>query len=158
MVAMDETELQQLPEPEGGDCFTVALQLGTRITPDEVIDHASWNDIQIVHGLPVGTGPLNRGKRYWHAWVEVKHRTRITPEVVAANPAFAHFGSEIVTELVVDRSNGNDMAIPKAVFYNVGQLDEEHVWRYTMNDARARSIRAGNYGPWVDGWEEMGEV
>lgn len=156
---MDETEITPLPESRtNGDCFPVALRLGTRELFDPIIDEIPRSDIRIVHGLPVGTGSLNAGKRYWHAWVEVKHRTRIPPEVVAANPAFAHFGSEIVTELVVDRSNGNDMAIPKAVFYNVGQLDEEHVWRYTMNEARARSIRAGNYGPWVDGWEEMEEV
>lgn len=141
-----------------GDCFLVAAHIGTRYWPDEVVDDTFRSDVRIVHGLPVGQGPLNQGKRFWHAWVEVTHRTTIPSEVVTANPAFAHFGGEIVTELVIDRSNGQDLVLPKAVYYNVGDLDEDHVWRYDMDEAIERMVATENYGPWVDGWEEMEEV
>jgi hypothetical protein len=48
--------------PEGvteGDCFMVAFHTAERL-------HG-----RVVHGLPLGKGSLNLGKRYWHAWVEV---------------------------------------------------------------------------------------
>jgi len=141
-----------------GDCFLVADRIGTRFTPDPVVDEATRRDIRVVHGLPLGTGTLNEGRRYWHAWVEVAHRTPIPPALKAANPAFEHLGEEFVTELVVDRSNGRDLVVPKAVYYNVGRLDERHVWRYTMDEASENMRRYENFGPWVDGWEDMAEV
>ena len=56
---------QKTPEVEyEGDCFPVASNVALR---------TQGTDVRVVHGLPVGQGLVNKGKRYWHAWVEMEH-------------------------------------------------------------------------------------
>lgn len=87
----------------------------------------------LVHGLPIGTGPLNRGKRYWHAWVE--------------RPLDG-------VNMVFDFSDGKRLGLPADEFYTGGKI--ELTWKYTLSQAKMMMERYGTYGPWVDGWEKMG--
>lgn len=131
-------------EERGGDCFPVAAgfltsglmeSVAARSRRPLVKNHKSpW---RVVHGLPEGTsGPLT-GVRHWHAWVEVQ-----------ADDGW----------LVIDYSNDKDLRIPRVIFYLVGQLDETLVWRFTPAEAEEQRRRWGHCGPWVDGWEQMGDA
>lgn len=94
-----------------GDCFKVALELAA-ITAGKV-----------VHGAPIGRGPLNEGKRYMHAWVEKNG-------------------------LVLDRANRRNIRLPIAVYYRKGRMDASHVVKYTFNEAMTLAEDSGHYGPW----------
>lgn len=126
-----------------GDCFQVAYDL---VTSGELGENAL-----LVHGLPIGTGLRNLGQRYWHAWVEITERTVIPPGLGVPEQH-----REITLETVIDRSRDQDWSLPRGLFYNVGRLDEERVWRYTRAEALVLGLETETYGPWVDGWEEMG--
>lgn len=125
----------------GGDCFPTTVAFLTSGLMEEAAaatrtplvknERSPW---RVVHGLPVGTGGDVEGVRHWHAWVEVR-----TPE----------------GHLVLDLSNGKELRVPRALFYAVGRLDEDLVWRFTPAEAAAEANRHGHCGPWVDGWESM---
>lgn len=104
-----------------GDCFQAAARI--------LIDGEFGEEAVLVHGLPLGTGKLNAGERYWHAWVECGDR-------------------------VVDRSAGKDLNVPREWYYQLGQI--ETTWRYTRQEAGQLMITRKNWGPWVAGWESMG--
>lgn len=125
-----------------GDCFQVAVQVATERATAK--DHA-W----IVHGLPIGTGPANRGKRFWHAWVEIDLTVEIPPEMLEG----ATGSRSITTTICLDRSNGHDTQLPKEVYYKVGQLEEQWVWRFTLAEAVERMNLLDHYGPWVYGYQ-----
>jgi hypothetical protein len=144
-----------------GDCFIRAAQIGLGFEPDVHLDEIvleNDDDVKIVHGLPIGRGESNAGRRYWHAWVEVTMRTPI-PEVPELEQLREAFGRVITSTFVLDRSQGQDTFLPQAVYYSVGQLDEDHVWRFSIDEAREMMARDyQHYGPWVEGWESMEEV
>lgn len=153
MSVMDKTN------KKAGDCFIRAAQIGLGYEPDVHLDEiaAENDDIKIVHGLPVGRGESNRGRRFWHAWLEVTLRTEIpdSPEFEAMRELH---GDTLVTAFVLDRSQGQDTWLPQGLYYNVGQLDEEHVWRFSVDEAREMMREYEHYGPWVEGWETIDEV
>ena len=96
----------------------------------------------LIHGEVQGQGPLS-GVRYGHAWVED--------------------GS-----IVVDRSNGRDIRMPKAIYYAIGAIASPDMskWgvpgslndpdlfsggnlhKYTWEEARTKILDSGNWGPW----------
>jgi hypothetical protein len=104
-----------------GDCFETAMYV------------AKETGGMVVHGLPIGRGPLNRGRRYWHAWCESNG-------------------------LVLDFASGRSIRYPVAIYYRKGRLSEEHIYRYTLEEAIANATEDGSYGPWVEGYKEMEEV
>lgn len=106
-----------------GDCFEVAAQL--------ILGGTLGEDAVLVHGLPVGLGEENLGRRYWHAWLEYGDPPR-----------------------VVDRSGGRNLDVPAEWYYGLGQIGS--TWRYTRQEAVEEMNRAEHYGPWVPGWEELG--
>lgn len=114
---------------DGGDCFVVAAEM--------MNDPAGPRSATLVHGLPVGRGVKNAGRRFWHAWVEV-------------------FDKGTMRWIVVDRSNGRRIVMLRTDYYAHGQLDDSTVYRYSRADAARHTYETGNYGPWVDGWEGMG--
>lgn len=136
--------------PAGGKCFEVtwfiiglsggiedeAEMLGVPVST--LLNKGSpW---RAVHGLPMGTsGPL-KDRRHWHAWLE-----RTTDESI----------------LVIDASNVHRGApaiqIERDLYYAIGRLDDEHLWRFTPNQARRAYRRFGHCGPWIQGWQHMGE-
>jgi hypothetical protein len=139
-----------------GDCFKIAANLALF---DEDIE---CDEIHLVHGLPVGCGLDNQGKRFWHAWIEITKYLHIPDNIPHEfSDQFADmFDADGDIELVacIDRSNGLDVTLPKEVFYRQGSLDEDHVWRYTPDQTRENLLKFEHYGPWVDGWEDMNEV
>lgn len=76
----------------------------------------------LVHGLVTGQGPV-AGLRFGHAWVEI--------------------GDE-----VMDRSNGRNLRLPRAVYYATGKIDASSTFRYTPEQAREKMLDTGHYGPW----------
>jgi hypothetical protein len=95
-----------------------------------------------VHGLPLGTGSENYDQRFWHAWVEV---TRVVD--------LPYEGGTVKVEFreVIDRSNGHDVRMPAEVYYHFARIDpDEHLWRFTPDEARDRALETGHMGPWVE--------
>lgn len=118
-----------------GDCFEVALKVAI-----ELRSVNPSGQLWITHGLPIGRGPDNNGKRYWHAWVEcVPDRTM--PLVMC-----------------IDRSNGLDLAMPKGQYYAAGQLSRDWVWRFTLPEANHSSVMLGHAGPWIYGHSLLDET
>lgn len=121
-----------------GDCFTTAVEVANLLV------EGGEKDVYIVHGIPLGQAGDAEGLRYWHAWVEVG--------VAVTFPNVEH---EFTFLNVIDRSNGHDLEIPKAIYYKVGNIDQ--TWRFSVDEAREEMINRGHYGPWVDHWEELTE-
>jgi hypothetical protein len=115
-----------------GDCYEVALHL---VLEDK--------DLVLVHGWPVGQpgGTAIPGERYGHAWVE-----RTTSVTFPANDDHPEMHAEFVD--FIDKSNGNDRMMPAAMAYNIGHLDEEHIARYSHDEALAKMVEYKHYGPW----------
>lgn len=91
-----------------------------------LLDHPN---AMLCHGLPLGTGEDNKGQRFWHAWIEID-------------------------DWVLDTSNGKRYDGPSIIFYLVGRLDG--AYKYTYDEALLYLSDVGTYGPWVEGYEEMG--
>ena len=111
-----------------GDCFQVAFRL-----------QAEDDSLTLVHGLAIGSGPENQGKRFWHAWVERTVRVEC--------PGWPH-PVDVVT--VIDRANGNDVELPQAFYYHVGRIDPALTYRYTRDVAARIALRTRHFGPWAD--------
>lgn len=82
----------------------------------------------IVHGIPLGRGGANGGQRYWHAWAEVG-------------------------DVVVDRSHGLEVVMPRDEYYRIGNI--ERTWRFTFVEAKINLAAYDHYGPWVPDYESL---
>lgn len=128
-------------DDELGDCYEAAANFIAKEVSKE--DESKFF---LCHGIVVGTGGDVVGVRYGHAWVEME------PE--------SGFGT-----LVIDRSNGRDITLPKELYYRVGSIDPANVIRYTKQQAMAKLSSTGHYGPWdkrvdasikvVAGWRDV---
>lgn len=105
-----------------GDCFVAAWRAAV-----------SFPGCRIVHGLPIGTGTFNRGKRYWHAWLETK------------------IGNE---DVCISIQHNVAKVVPRHVYYDAGQIETTFV--FTFEEAALEMVTRGHYGPWVDDFERMG--
>jgi len=114
-----------------GNCFQAAIQTYRELA-------FSYPRAFIVHGTPLGRGPDNLDKRYWHAWVEVKDPDR--------------------GWLVIDRSNGLNVALPRGEYYTRGRLHGGMIFRFTGQQAAVEIHRRDHSGPWVDNWESYDET
>lgn len=86
----------------------------------------------IAHGICIGTGRFNRGKKIGHAWNE-KRELLGTLEGIAVFQTICHdpySGVETIQEL----------------FYLAGQISL--VKRYTLSEAYEKMRETKNYGPW----------
>lgn len=83
--------------------------------------------IRLVHGIPVGRGLENKGRRYWHAWAEAEH--------------------PVHGLVVIDLTVGDGIMLAVEDYRREGQI--EHAWSYTPDQARAMMLYHGHYGPWV---------
>jgi hypothetical protein len=101
-----------------GDCYQAAAELV--VLPNGALEGVA---LELVHGEVLGQGPLE-GVRYGHAWVEL-------------NGA-----------LVLDHSNGREIHLPAAVYYELGDIDPASVVRYDASEARRKLIEFEHYGPW----------
>jgi hypothetical protein len=83
-------------------------------------DRSGW---ALCHGTVTGTGGEVLGEDYGHAWIEGDG-------------------------WVIDESNGADRAVPRDVYYRVGNVRD--VTRYKPTEAAAVALRHSTYGPWED--------
>jgi hypothetical protein len=116
------------PEDIGGDCFEVAAKM-------VVDDHTGR--LTLVHGLVMGQagGTATAGKRHWHSWVE--------------RPDVLEFGDrQHEMTMVIDKSNGNNVELPAALYYHAGQIRQDDVRRYSRAEAIANMLEYEHYGPW----------
>lgn len=122
-----------------GDCFKVAGDLALRLADDVDPDgHPFRQFVTLCHGLVVGqAGSEVEDVRYWHAWVEVEH--------VVSHPTLP---SNVRTVAVIDLSNGNDLNLPRDLYYKLGRIGR--VDRYSPDDVRSNMVQFGTYGPWLD--------
>ena len=77
-------------------------------------------NLVLVHGIVTGQSEIE-GVKYGHAWVEDG-------------------------DMVIDKSNGRDLKIPKELYYMLGNISE--TIRYSMSDMRKKIVETGHWGPW----------
>ena len=83
----------------------------------------SSKNMRLVHGEVTGQGSL-AGVNYGHAWVEDGNT-------------------------VIDKSNGKDLRIPKAVYYALGGIDHnDNLHKYTPEEFRRKVSKHEHWGPW----------
>ena len=87
-----------------------------------VVDLDEDTDLILVHGIVTGQGPIE-GVEYGHAWVEDGG-------------------------MVIDKSNGRDITMPKAMYYGLGNIHKRNTIRYTREEAVKKMLDSGHYGPW----------
>lgn len=122
--AFKEKFNQDVPEGDG-DCFSQAITQVQRLEKDA--KSKGHTNIKVVHGYPLGTGGEAEGLRFPHAWVE-----------------FTENGIEFVR----DYSNGNRVEIPKAMYYLIGNIEENDTKKYSYEEAIRSMNESQHYGPW----------
>ena len=110
---------QKVPDGDG-DCFSKAVEQARDLAE-------TYESMKIAHGYPLGTGGDAEGLRFPHAWNE-----------------FMRDG----VEWVRDYSNGNEVEIPKAVYYAIGNIAEQDVSVFSLEEAEKSMSENGHYGPW----------
>lgn len=132
--------------PEGkGDCMEASYGAVHNV-PDSV---RAW----LVHGVVTGTGGETEGKQFAHAWVEIEeppeelaaHRKRDSALAAATGTAVPSM-NKLPTTLCINVANGNMRAVPRPLFYGVGEVS--YTVRYTAAEAMGEAHSSGHYGPW----------
>ena len=78
--------------------------------------------VLLVHGMVNGQGSLE-GNRYGHAWLEVG-------------------------DTIYDHSNGRELELPKRVYYQMGNIQEEDNKYYKSKEALRWMQKVMHWGPW----------
>ena len=81
-------------------------------------------ELRLCHGTAVGQGEL-KGLPVDHAWVEMG-------------------------DVVFDYSNGLSVVMRKERYYEIGQIKEKEVRRYSQEETLKMMFVSGHYGPWED--------
>lgn len=105
----------------GGDCYAVAGHAMIVCRPEQF---DPGEDIRLTHA----TVESSETPRHGHAWVE-----RYAPG----------WGW-----IVDDKSNGNDVTLPRDFYYELGRV--EGAVYYTREEALLKMTSTGHYGPWHD--------
>lgn len=85
--------------------------------------YANPDDI-LVHGMVSGQGNV-KGVRYRHAWCE-----------------------DFSGGMVIDKSNGRDISMPKDVYYALGNINPKEVIKYNFEEVRINILDHEHWGPW----------
>jgi len=87
-----------------------------------ITDHCFMGekDLLLVHGEVTGQGAIE-GILYGHAWIEKGG-------------------------LVIDKSNGRDLQLPKELYYALGRI--EKTFKYNCEEARKKILQYKHWGPW----------
>lgn len=102
----------------GGDCSYAA----GRYISNSAFGKKDGENYILVHGLVNGQGILS-GIKFVHAWVENG-------------------------DMVIDKSNGRDINVPKVLYYALGNINPQETVRYTWKDVAEKMSTTGTYGPW----------
>lgn len=113
--------ITKIEPAENGDCGEKAV--------DVLIVLASDSSTRLCHGYPTGQGEIE-GIKHWHAWVELN---AVLPEKYIE---------------VIDVSNGNNVRMPRDLYYQIGQIDPQEVRRFTRAEAVEQLVEHKDYGPW----------
>jgi hypothetical protein len=108
-----------------GNCFTDSIEILTEMMRNGAPSEA----VRLVHGAPIGSGEANKGKRFWHAWVES-----------IADPK---------RPVVLSAVRGELRAVERRDFYKFGHLDNSWVIRYTPDEVLDRVGTYVHAGPWM---------
>jgi len=104
----------------GGDCYEAAVDF---VMGECAFRNSDSCGFTIVHGEVAGQGPLE-GYTFGHAWV-------------------------LKDGMVIDRSNGRDVQMPKKLYYKLGQIDRiNNLWEYSWEEVRNMLLDYEHYGPW----------
>lgn len=112
------------PRQERGDCYRAAGRL--------LWELAEGGDEQalLCHGIVTGQRGLH-GISFGHAWVEMPLQL-----------------GEREVQMVLDRSNGGVVLLPRCLYYILGSVNPRGIQRYTMKQMAERASRLGHWGPW----------
>ena len=105
----------------GGDCYEAA----GKYMMDKCVfsSRVDGCNLILVHGEVAGQGSLE-GVTFGHAWV-------------------------LDGGTAIDRSNGGNLQLPRAVYYAVGQINQiGNTHEYTMEEMRKKILNSGHWGPW----------
>lgn len=75
----------------------------------------------LVHAEVTGQGPIN-GLKYGHAFV-------------------------LDGDMVIDKSNGRDIKMPKAIYYSIGNIGD-NIHEYSFEEFRNNILENETWGPW----------
>lgn len=118
-------------EEGDGDCFVVALH--------NALENEHY---RLVHGL---VRHAETGLYHWHAWNE--HTEHHTIDIDGTPVS-------IDIEVVVDKSNGHDIVMPKDALHNMVLVT--NVRSYSQEEVFKMMIEHEHYGPWHE--EDLSEV
>jgi len=79
-------------------------------------------NLLLVHGEVTGQGAIE-GIKYGHAWIEDG-------------------------QMVIDKSQGRSIKLPKHVYYVLGNIDESKVIKYNYNQMTKKILETEHWGPW----------
>lgn len=119
-----EEEYGSPPTEGDGDCFVAAIDKARELAN-------AYDNVRVVHGVPLGTGGEAEGLRFPHAWVE-----------------FTQMFGDFPVEFVADFSNGNEVIIPKQMYYQIGKIDEGFNREYAVDELDELIESNGHAGPW----------
>jgi ADP-ribose pyrophosphatase YjhB (NUDIX family) len=119
-----EEKYGEEPQYGSGDCFFSAISKAQELAE-------AYDNVRVVHGVPLGTGGEAEGIRYPHAWVE-----------------FTQNMSGIDIEFIADFSNGNEVVVPKELYYKIGNIDPEFNRAYSIDEIEEKIEENGHAGPW----------
>jgi hypothetical protein len=121
-----------------GDCYDTALKYAAWEVPAGDRDR-----YRVVHGHPIGQGEI-AGLKHGHAWVE---RTDPVPDDLPE--VFLRGAADLFT-VVIDKSNGKDLEVPRSLYYGLGSIDRNECRYYEVAEAMRLAVRHGHWGPWED--------
>jgi hypothetical protein len=100
-----------------GDCYEAA----GKYMMDQCLLTREDCHLKLVHAEVTGQGPIS-GLKYGHAFV-------------------------LDGDMVIDKSNGRDIKMPKVIYYSVGNIGS-NVHEYTFEEFRKNILEHETWGPW----------
>jgi hypothetical protein len=101
-----------------GDCYQAAATF--------MLYRGTLTDIRLCHGKVTGRNEV-AGIRFGHAWIEIDW---------------------IGPGMCLEVANGQKITMPKAKYYEWGQILPEEVTRYTQHETRLMLLKHKHWGPW----------
>ena len=119
--------LEDIPEEnKNGDCYMNAA--------NSIL--TSTGDARLVHGTVSGQGIL-QGIRFTHAWVEY-----------GGIPPLVYDPSVIRNQSSCGTIQDKGLHICRDKYYDLGEIREEEVRRYTRQEAVEALLKYEHWGPW----------
>ena len=110
-----------------GDCYIANGQEFMEIVNDNA------DNVKLVHGVVKNS--LD-GLEMGHCWIE---------KTVVGNLGGKY---EFTYVVCIDKSNGNNIELPKEVYYFYGKIDENKVVKYNKEEYYSKLLETQNWGPW----------